>query len=114
MDAAFDALAQSGPWGALVALLLGACGFLVRQLLRAKDDRVKDVTDFSDRLLAQSNHIQALVKEHNQYYEALARETKENTRAVKIAAKTVEAHAVSCPEMDQAKFVAIKGGQGGV
>ena len=114
MDAALQAIAQSGPWGALVVLLLGACAFLGKQVLKAKDDRIRDVTDFSDRLVAQADLIQKLVQEHNQYYDALARETQENTRVVSVASRTVEAHAFSCPHMDKAKYVAIKSGQGGV
>jgi len=114
MDAALQDIAQSGPWGALVVILLGACAFLGKQVLKAKDDRIRDVTKFSDRLVAQADLTQKLVQEHNQYYDALARETQESTKAVRIAAKTVEAHAFSCPNMDKAKFVAIKSGQGGV
>jgi hypothetical protein len=100
--------------GAVVVVLLGACAFLTRQLLNAKDDRIKDVTAFSDRLIAQSDQTQALVKEHNKYYDALALETRENTKAVRNTAKTVEAHAFSCASMDKAKFVAIKSGQGDI
>lgn len=112
MDDALRVLAQSGPMGAIVVVLIGACAFLTRQLLNAKDDRIRDVTAFSDRLIAQADQAQSLVKEHNKYYEALALETKENTKAVKNAAKTVEAHAFSCSSMDKTKFVAIKSGQG--
>lgn len=114
MEAALAELAKSGPWGAAVVILLGVCFFLGKQVLKAKDDRIKDVTEFSSRLLAQADQTQELVREHNQYYEALARETQENTKAVKTASKTVEAHAFSCSHMDKAKFVAIKSGQGGV
>lgn len=113
MEAALAELAKSGPWGAAVVILLGVCAFLGKQLLKAKDDRIKDATEFASRLVAQADQQQTLIREHNQYYEALATETKENTKAVKNAAKTVEAHAFSCPQMDKAKFVAIKGGQAG-
>lgn len=112
MEEALRVLAQSGPMGAVVVVLIGACAFLTRQLLNSKDDRIKDVTAFSDRLIAQTDQTQALVKEHNRYYEVLASETKENTKAVKMAARTVEAHAFSCSNMDKTKFVAIKSGQG--
>ena len=112
MEAALAELAKSGPWGAAVVLLLGVCFFLGRQLLKAKDDRIKDVSDFTDRLIAQSEQSQVLVREHIQYYEALARETKENTKAVKNAAKTVEAHAFACPTLDKTKFISLKGSQG--
>ena len=112
MESAFEELLKSGPWGAAVVLLLGLCAFLGKQLLKAKDDQLTHANAFSDRMLAQADHIQALVKEHNQHYEALAARTLENTKAVQNIEKTVEAHAFSCPSMDKAKFVTIKGGKG--
>jgi len=112
MGDAYKVFLQAGPWGAAVVILLGVCFFLGKQLLNAKDDRIKDVTTFTDRLIEQSTVTANLVREHNQYYEALARETKENTKTVMTAVKTVEAHAFSCPNLDKTNFVALKG-QGG-
>ena len=83
-------------------------------MLKAKDEKTAAVTEYANRLIAQSDQHQKLVQEHNQYYEALARETKENTKVVRGTARTVEAHAFSCPQMDKTKFVAIRSGQGGV
>jgi len=57
MDAALAELAKSGPWGAVV-ILLGVCFFLGKQVLKSKDDRIKDVNAFTDRLVAQSEHAQ--------------------------------------------------------
>lgn len=112
MEAALAELVKSGPWGAAVVILLGVCAFLGKQLMKAKDDRIKDATDFAERLVAQADQQQTLVREHNHYYETLAKQTAENTKAVNSAAKTVEAHVFSCPHVDSAKFVQIRG-QGG-
>ena len=111
MESAIDTLSQS-VLGALVVLLLGANYFLIRQVLRAKDEKIVQITQMADRLIAQANETQALVQVHNQYYEALAKETSAATVAVRRAEKTVEAHAFSCPHVDTAKFVSIRG-QGG-
>ena len=111
METALETLSQS-VLGALVVLLLGATGFLIKQLLRAKDEKIEQVTKMADRLINQATETQALVREHNQYYEGLARETAATFAAVRRAEKTVEAHAFSCPHVDTAKFVSIRG-QGG-
>jgi hypothetical protein len=111
MEAALDTLSQS-VLGAIVVLLFGACGFLIKQLLKAKDEKIAQVTQMADRLINQANETHALVEVHNQYYEALARETAAATAAVRRAEKTVEAHAFSCPHVDTAKFISIRG-QGG-
>lgn len=107
-----ETLIDSGPLGAVVIVLFSVIAFLTKRLLKAKDDQIRHVTEFSERLVAQSSHIQELVREHNRYYEALARETESNTRAVRSAIKTVEAHAFASSSVDKSKFIAIRGGRG--
>ena len=111
MESAIETLSQS-VLGALVVLLLGSNYFLIRQLLRAKDEKILQITTMADRLIAQANETNALMAVHNQYYETLAKETSAATLSVRRTEKTVEAHAFSCPHVDTAKFVSIRG-QGG-
>jgi len=115
MEAALDTLSQS-VLGALVVVLLGANVFLIKQLLRAKDEKITQVQQMADRLINQATSLQALVQENTTSLQALAHENTQNYGAmaalVKRTEKTVEAHAFSCPHVDTTKFVSIRG-QGG-
>jgi hypothetical protein len=96
--------------GSLVVLLMISCGWLIRMLVKAKNEHIKDKGDTTETLTAQIVGFKQMIADTNKSYDAVAAALAANTKATHNLAKRIEAHALSCPNLDQSKYLSAKGG----